>query len=110
MWVDDDVAREGRQLDPMLDRLRRFRSGELAIGPVISDLEALQYELHSVDDDWRERFTEGWSDLEIPYAVALDRLDPIPTIADPTVAEGVATIERLVTEARRALGGLPPDA
>ena len=73
--------REVRQLDLMLDRLNRFRSGSMIIGPVISDLEALRYELHSVDEDWRERFRDAWSDLEIPYAVALDQA-PIPTIAD----------------------------
>ena len=91
----------------MLERLRRFRSGELAIGPVVSDLEALHLELQSVDADWRGRFAEAWSDLEIPYAVALDRLEPIPTMADATVAEGLAEIERLVAEARDALSNCP---
>jgi hypothetical protein len=88
----------------MLDRLARFRSGELGIGQVIGDLEALLCELNSVDDAWVTRFREAWSDLEIPYAVALDRLDPIPTIADPTVAEGVDAIERLVADALTSLG------
>jgi hypothetical protein len=57
--VDDDAARERRQLDLMLDRLGRFRSGELGIGPVINDLEALHYELQSVDESWIERFREA---------------------------------------------------
>ena len=87
----------------MSDRLARFRAGELGIGPVINDLEALRSELHSVDDRWTDRFTEAWSDLEIPYAVALDRLEPIPTIADGVVAEGVSELEQLVAEARAAL-------
>jgi len=103
--VDDDSARERRQLELMLDRLARFRSGELVIGSVINDLEALHYELHMVGDAWISSFREAWSDLEIPYAVALDRLEPIPTIADPTVAEGVDEMERLVTEAISALDG-----
>ena len=87
----------------MLDRLNRFRSGELTIGPVISDLETLHYQLHSVDEDWRGQFRAAWGDLEIPYAVALDRQEPIPTIADQTVAEGVAEIQRLVAEARESV-------
>jgi hypothetical protein len=53
-----------------------------------------------------ERFIEAWSDLEIPYAVALDRRVTIPTIADGVVAEGVSELERLVAEARTALGGV----
>ncbi len=102
--MEVDSEREWRQLDLMTDRLARFRKGELGIGPVIADLEALLGELQSVDESWTERFVEAWGDLEIPYAVALDRRQPIPTIADDTVAEGVAELERLVAEARAALG------
>ncbi len=90
----------------MSDRLARFRAGELSIGPVINDLEALRYELHSVDDRWIDRFIEAWSDLEIPYAAALDRLEPVPTIANGVVAAGVSELERLVAEARASLGGM----
>ena len=74
------------------------------IGPVIGDLKALLRELQSVDEPWRERFADAWSDLEIPFAVALDRSQPIPTITDGTVADGVRELERLVEEARAALG------
>lgn len=87
----------------MSDRLARFRAGSLGIGPVVNDLEALRYELQSVDGSWIDRFIDAWGDLEIPYAVALDRLDPIPTIDDGVVAEGVSELERLVVEARAAL-------
>ena len=102
--MGDEGKRERRQLDQMSDRLARFGVGELGIGHVINDLEALRYELHSVDDRWVDQFFDAWSDLEIPYAVALDRLQPIPTIADGTVFEGVSELERLVTDARDALG------
>ncbi len=98
-----EPERERRQLDLMGDRLARFRRGGLSIGPVINDLEALLHELESVDEAWIGRFVDAWSDLEIPYAVALDRLDPIPTIDDSTVADGVGELERLVGEARAAL-------
>lgn len=82
----------------MLDRLDRFRSGELEIGGVIGDLEGLADQLELVDEGWRDRFSEGWSDLEIPYAVALDRQEPIPTVKDPIVAEGVDTLDHLVRD------------
>jgi hypothetical protein len=100
----EEDERDRRQLDLMRDRLARFRSGELTIGPVINDLYGLHNELRSVDEAWKERFIEARSDLEIPYAVALDRVEPIPTIADGTVAEGVAEMERLVAKAGAALG------
>lgn len=95
---------ERRQLLLMLDRLDRFRGGELSIGPVINDLEALLYELELVDEPWRDEFVEGWSLLEIPYAVALDRLTPIPDATDATVAEGVAVLDALVRDRLRAVG------
>lgn len=104
--MGDEDERERRQLDLMSDRLARFRAGELSIGPLINDLEALRYELHRVDDRWIDRFIEAWGDLEIPYAVALDRLEPIPTITDGIVAAGVSELERLISEARASLGGM----
>jgi hypothetical protein len=103
--VGEDAERERRQLDLMSDRLARFRSGTLGIGALINDLEALRYELQSVDDAWIDRFIDAWGDLEIPYAVALDRLDPIPTFADSTVKDGVRELEQLIAEARSALAG-----
>ena len=98
-----DVERELRQLDLISERLARSREGQLAIGSVINDLEALQHELQTVDEPRVDQFVEAWSDLEIPYATALDRLDPIPTIADGTVAAGVEALDRLVSEARASL-------
>jgi hypothetical protein len=104
--LDDNEIRqrERRQLALMIDRLDRFRSGELSIGPVITDLEALLEELQLVDDAWRDDFREAWADLEIPYAVALDRQTPIPTATDATVGEGIASLDRLVHERLRLLG------
>lgn len=96
---DQTIERERRQLELMNDRLDRFASGELSIGPVINDLEALLNELELVDDDWRDRFVEAWSELEIPYAVALDRLEPIPTTADEGVRSAIASLRTLVLQA-----------
>jgi len=100
MGIDPElVERECRQLRLMLDRIDKFRSGHLGIGPVISDLEALYSELQLADEPRRIEFIEGWSDWEIPYAVALDRRQEIPTAQDWTVKEGVDRIVSLV-EAR----------
>lgn len=98
MAADEVVERELRQLSLILDRLDRLQSGELGIGGVIGDLEGLADQLQVVDEAWRERFSEGWGDLEIPYAVALARQEPIPTVKDPIVAEGVDTLDQLVRD------------
>lgn len=63
--------REQRQYALMrrrVDDLRRRRGG---IGPVIGDLEALLWQLQETPEDWRDRFIEAWSVLEISYAVAV---------------------------------------
>jgi hypothetical protein len=99
------VERERRQLRLMQDRLDRFQAGDLSIGPVINDLEALLYQLELAAEPWRDDFIEAWSDLEIPYAVALDRQTPIPTAVDTTVSEGV---ERLLALVRSRLEELGP--
>lgn len=38
---------------------------------------------------WHESFVEARSDLEIPHAVALDKLTPIPDAIDRTVSGGL---------------------
>lgn len=106
---DSEVTeRELRQLTLMLDRLNRFRSGGLALGPVVNDLEALLYELVLAEEGWRDRFVEAWSALEIAYAVALDRLQEIPTIRDPDVADAVTELDDLVRDQVRDLESQPP--
>jgi hypothetical protein len=100
---DEVQERERRQLAQMVDRLDRFRSGELGIGPVINDLLALLHELHVVDEQWRDGVWDALADLEIPYAVALDRQAPLPTASDSTVAEGVERLDLLVRSRLAAL-------
>lgn len=87
----------------MLDRLDRFKAGDVGIGPVINDLEGLLSNLELADEPWRQKFIEAWSDLEIPYAVSLDRLEPIPTARDQTVGPGVDALYDLVRARLEAL-------
>lgn len=102
MGTDPDlVERECRQLRLMLDRIDKFRSGHLGIGSVISDLEGLLYALELADEEWRNEFIDGWADLEIPYAGALNRQEDVPTAQDRTVKDGLSRIVALV-EARLA--------
>ena len=105
MTADNEVReRERRQLDLMLDRLEGFRSGELEIRGVIDDLSALHYQLELVSGTWRDEFRDAWAELEIAYAVALDRRRKIPTAAsDVTVGDAVTTLIALVRQHLDAL-------
>lgn len=97
------VDREQRQLVTMMDRLVRFRGGEIRIGETIGDLEGLLSELQLMDEAWRDRFVDAWSDLEIPYAFALDQLAPVPDASDWTVRQGLHALEALVAEGLASL-------
>jgi hypothetical protein len=93
---DEAVDRERRQLLLMLDRLRRFEAGSLFIAKMISDLEGLLEALEITPDPWRDEFREQWGELEIPYAVSLDRLEPIPDATDPQIRTAVERMLDLV--------------
>ena len=81
----ETIEREKRQLKLMQDRLQQFQTGDMSISHVIADLEALLAQLELVDETWRGEFIESWADLEIPYAVALDRQTELPTVRDSGV-------------------------
>ncbi|MFW2383994.1 MAG: hypothetical protein ACN4GZ_19735 [Acidimicrobiales bacterium] len=84
-----DLERELRQLRSMAKTLDDFRSNRIPIQRAINDLEALAQELHNASPAWQDRFVDAWADLEVPYAVALDQLSPVPDATDWTVRDGV---------------------
>jgi hypothetical protein len=100
--MSDDVEmieRERRQLTMMNEQILRFRSGDLSLGRLIADLEGLLAALTFATDEWIDDFWSAWGDLEIPYAVALDRLTPIPDARDPNVADGLFELDVLIRQA-----------
>lgn len=101
--MDEDVERERRQLGLMRERIRQFRDGSIPLAKLISDLEGLLEARNDASEQWIDAFRDAWSDLEIPYAVALDRLTPIPDAHYPTVAEGLFDLDRLIEQADQEL-------
>jgi hypothetical protein len=98
MSPDETNERELRQLRLMADRLAGFERGDLCIAKVISDLRGLLWQLESTPQEWRERFEEQWGELEIAYAVALDRQAPIPDVSAPDIREAVRQMKLLAAE------------
>jgi hypothetical protein len=90
--------REQRQYALMQQRIDSFRDGQLPIGPVIADLEGLVDALDETPQEWKDSFVEEWSVLEIAYAVALDRQQPMPTAGDHEVAAALDALEALIAE------------
>ncbi len=95
----EEIERERRQLRLMDERIEQFRNGSLSLARLISDLEGLLEARTLASDQWVDDFRSAWADLEIPYAVALDRLTPIPDAHDPTIADGLFDLDRLIRQA-----------
>lgn len=87
--------REQRQFRLMVERIQDFRDGNASIGPVINDLEALLEALEETPEQWKEEFQQEWSVLEIRYAVALDRQQPLPGPEDHDIPEALDRMEQL---------------
>ena len=101
--ADQDVERERRQIALMRERIGQFRDGSLSLARLISDLEGLLEARTRASDQWIDEFRDAWTDLEVPYAVALDRRTPIPDAHDPTVADGLFYLDRLIEQAETDL-------
>jgi hypothetical protein len=100
----EHIERERRQLVLMQERIAKFRAGDVSLGTLISDLEGLLEARERASDSWIDDFRSAWGDLEIPYAVALDRLTPIPDAHDPIVADGLFDLDALIVSALAELG------
>ena len=95
----DQNEREQRQNLLMRERVSGLRSGDVYIGVAIADLEGLLAALEHAPVDWEDRFREEWSVLEIAYAVALDRQQPIPTASsDYQIREALDALDALIDE------------
>ena len=95
----EDIERERRQVCLMQERIEEFRAGSIPLARLISDLEGLLEARTRASRSWIGEFRSAWGDLEVPYAVALDRLTPIPDARDPTVADGLLALDELVASA-----------
>ena len=92
--------REQRQFPLMQQRIEGFRDGRLSIGTVIGDLEGLASALDETSQEWKDPFIAEWSVLEVAYAVALDRQQPVPTAGDHDVAAALDALELLMRSAQ----------
>lgn len=105
----DDVERELRQLRLMSKTLDDFRSDQISIQRAINDMEAFAQGLELASSAWHDSFVDAWSDLEIPYAVALDQLTPVPDATDWTVRDGLLELSKLIDLHHSEVSRLNPD-
>lgn len=61
------------QLNIMIKKILGFKSGKFPLGDLIYDLEALLNTMEDNDDIWKKKFRSYWADLEIIYALALEK-------------------------------------
>ncbi|MBV9470592.1 MAG: hypothetical protein JOZ57_15240 [Abitibacteriaceae bacterium] len=85
-----------RQYQRMADCLNRFRKGDLSLGNLIGDLEALLDVLGTSDENWKTAVKDQWRIMEINYAVALDRNSKLSPEDETQVQDAVEHIEQLL--------------
>ena len=103
MQPSERLLRERRQVALMRSQLEEFVGGSVPLPRLIADLEGLLNALEVLPDEWRDDFHSAWGGLEISYAVALDRLTPIPDASDPVVADDLFELRLLIGRADRLL-------
>ena len=103
MQPSERLLRERRQVALMRSQLEGFVAGSVPLPRLITDLEGLLNALEVLPDEWRDEFRSAWGGLEISYAVALDRLTPIPDASDSGVADDLFELRVLIDRADRLL-------
>ncbi len=69
----------------------------MALDSLIPELEALFNAIDLADADWQEGFWDSWSDLEISYALALDRgWKSLDEVREQIVSQAAADLKSLV--------------
>jgi hypothetical protein len=81
----------------MMLKLGAFENGQLALDSLIQELEGLFNAVGLDDQEWRKKFWYSWGELEINYALALDRgWKSLDEVGEQIVAQAVADLKSLV--------------
>ena len=100
--MSEPSSRETRVYLRMKDCIDVFERGEIELGYLVREIEALKDSLEETDDRWREAFHNEWWTLEQVFAVALDRgKDPLTPENARLVEEAVGRMKDLL----RQVGG-----
>lgn len=88
-----------RQLTRMVERLELFKTGDLSLRVLISDLEFLLNAFEAVDSSVREQLRVRWEVLEDVYSIAVGmhggKLDPP---AEASIIDAVAAMHTRIDE------------
>lgn len=87
-----------RQLNVMLDKIKRYEEGNLIFGALIQDLDALLDVMENPNEDWKNEFHSNWFTLEIYYALALDSDDksPFELDVDGHIPEAIEILKSMI--------------
>jgi hypothetical protein len=81
----------------MLSKLSECENGQLALDCLIPELEGLFNAVNLPDEDWQDSFWNSWGDLEINYAVALNRgWKSLDEVGEQIVSQAVADLKSLI--------------
>lgn len=86
-----------RQYNSMLRVISSYKNNEIRLSKLINDLEGLLECLEEKESVFEDQFLRLWSELEIIYAMSLDREDKNFTESEvKSLIESADKIEKLV--------------
>jgi hypothetical protein len=81
----------------MLSKLVAFENGQLALDLLIPELEGLFNAVNLDNKDWQDGFWDTWGELEIIYALGLNRgWKSLDEIGEQIVRQAVTDLKSLV--------------
>jgi hypothetical protein len=89
---------DDRQLRLMLSSISEYEAGKIALGHLVSNLEALQLTLEGQDLEFKAKFEPLWGKLEDTYAMMLyEERTAINDIDHQLITESLAELKPLIS-------------
>lgn len=86
-----------RQYNLMIERIHEFKEGKLYLISLIGDLGGLLDVLMLPTEEWKATFRSYWWDLEVMYAVAIDREESLlDSDNQKIIVEAVENLEKMI--------------
>lgn len=93
-----------RQLNLMLDRIEWYENKSIDLCALIQDLLGLLNALEDFDDLWKEEFRSNWINLDVIYAIAIDRnVNPEDLDKDGEIVKTLDALTKLITLKKDAI-------
>jgi hypothetical protein len=90
-------------LNTMIEHLDQYERGIIALGDLLSGVDALFSLLEGMQQEWTEHFRYQWGSLEMINAIAMDRGQAHLSVDDQRIVnEAIANMRRMLRQSKCA--------